>query len=524
MDSSAPCLDKDFLVTLIRPPVTFSKGGLNISPVNPAIEMAYLTAAANSMGYPVHVVDALLEGVDNIQDVPGFENFQYKGLNHQDIIAKIPEGTRLIGVSCMFSATWPYTRMMIEAIKKALPEIPIIVGGEHMTALPEFTMENCPEIEMGVLGEGEETFLEILEAFSTGQPFKDVAGIIYRQGSTLVQTQRRKRIKAVTEIPWPEWDNVSIDKYLEYKFSDGPYRGRSMPIIATRGCPFKCAFCTNDNMWGILHVAREVKDVVDEIEVYIKKYDIECIEFLDLTAIVSKKWIKAFCREVIARKLKFSWQISGGTRSEGLDEEAIPLMKQSGCKYLCLVPESGSEETLARIGKRVKLDKITHLMKLCIKEGIDTRANLVIGFPDEPRKDIWKTLLYHQRLALMGIIDTPLFIFSPYPGSRYFRELREDGTIPELSDQFFFDLGMEVKISGGRGFCRSASALELQIYQVASMSLFYTISYLVRPLRILSLIRSLASFQYSNSTFEHRILQNFKRFVQTVFPFMDKKV
>lgn len=503
-------MHQDFHITLIRPPVVIAKKGLDVSPVNPAMEMAFLAGVAERNGYKTYVIDALVEGINHLGPIPDHQDFVYKGLPNEEIIKRIPKDTNLIGFTCMFSAVWPHTRSVIEAVKKARPEISIILGGEHISALPEYTMQTCPAIEVGFLGEGEEAFVEFLNLYSKGEEYRHLTGLIVREGDQLRLTEKRKRIKSIDQLPWPMWEKVGIRDYIDLNISDGPYRGRSMPIMATRGCPYKCAFCTSPDMWGTLHIARNHVDVVDEIESYMKTYSVECIEFLDLTAIVRRQWIIDFCQEIIRRKLKFSWQISGGTRSEGITQEVLLLMKEAGCKYLCLVPESGSQATLDRIGKKVDLKRITGLMKDCIRIGLDTRANLVIGFPDETRKDIWKSLIYHQKLAWMGVIDTPLFIFSPYPGSRYFMELRKSGVITDLSDSFFYNLGMDIKLAGGDGFCRAVGVLELRLYQIIGMSTFYATSYLTRPIRLFRFLRNMRALTYSNSTFESRIQQNIK--------------
>ena len=123
----------------------------------------------------------------------------------------------------------------------------------------------------------------------------------------LIKTEKRTRIIKLDEIPKPAWDLVPLNKYLDLGLSLGVNRGRSMPMIASRGCPFQCTFCSSPYMWGTRWLARDPKLVADEIEEYIEKYNINNIDFYDLTAIVKKSWIIEFCNEIIftTEKLDF---------------------------------------------------------------------------------------------------------------------------------------------------------------------------------------------------------------------------
>ena len=135
--------------------------------------------------------------------------------------------------------------------------------------------------------------------------------------------------------------------------------GRNMPILGTRGCPYQCTFCSNPTMWTTRYTMRDPKDVVDEVESLVKNHAARSIEFFDLTAIVKKDWIIAFCNELKARKLNVSWQLPSGTRSEALDDETLLAIYETNCRLLVYAPESGSPETLRIIKKNLKLDRLT---------------------------------------------------------------------------------------------------------------------------------------------------------------------
>ena len=180
-----------------------------------------------------------------------------------------------------------------------------IAGGEHFTAVPEICLEQCRDLDAIALGEGEETIVEIANAIDSNSSWLKIPGLVVRDNDKFVKTEKRKRIIKLDEIPKPAWDLVPINKYLDLKLSIGVDRGRTMPMLASRGCPFQCTFCSSPTMWGTTWIARDVKLLCDEIEEYIRKYSIDAVDFYDLTAIVKKSWIIEFCNEIISRNLNF---------------------------------------------------------------------------------------------------------------------------------------------------------------------------------------------------------------------------
>src|SRR6476620_3967712 len=124
-----------------------------------------------------------------------------------------------------------------------------------------------------------------------------------------------------------------------------------MPMIATRGCPYQCTFCSNPEMWTTRWYAREPGKVLDEIQLYMDKYAATNFDFYDLTAIVKRSWIIQFTNEILTRKMKFTWQLPSGTRSEAIDDEVSRLLYASVCWNMSSAPESGSPEVLKRIKK-----------------------------------------------------------------------------------------------------------------------------------------------------------------------------
>lgn len=503
---------KDFKVALLRTPIIFTTGSLSMSSITPPLALAYLSASLREAGFSVTAIDSVGEGIDHVDTVTTGSNLSYQGLSISQIIDRIGKDVDLLGISCMFSSEWTHSKRIIKAIKKANPHLTIIVGGEHATALPELVLNDCPEVDAIALGEGDETIVDIAEHYRTASNFEQVPGLAIRKQGQVIRTAPRTRIKKVDDLPWPAWDLVPLQAYFDAKTSHGPYRGRTMPILASRGCPYECTFCSNPLMYGRLYITRNPEDVVDEIASYIERYQIKCVDFYDLTTITKRKWILEFCDLILQRGVKFSWQISGGTRTEAIDEEVIIKAKQAGCEYLGFAPESGSEEVINVIKKRVDLKRMTQLFQIGIKHGIGTRANFIIGFPRETRSQIYETLFMQIKLATMGVLDAPVFEFTPYPGSEDFSYLRDKGVISKLDDAYFDSLASNLSFKEMRKYCENVSPFELKVYQLLGMLSFYFIYYLTHPGKLLSFIKGFWREPLSNSVFEQRIFSNLKKY------------
>lgn len=498
-------------ITLLRFPSVVPEGQFNVSSVTPPLALACLAAYLERHGFQVKVIDSLGEDLENIGVVERGTGIKYRGLSAAGIISRIPPGTGLIGVSCMFSSEWPFDREIIKAIKSAFPGVPIVAGGEHVSALPELVLSQAPGIDAAVIGEGEETLRELAAALAAGAGLESVDGIAFRKDGAFFRTGPRARIADLDKLPLPLWDAVPTENYFKAGLSHGPYLGRTLPLLASRGCPYSCKFCSSAGMWGNSYFHRSPESVVREIELYISRYGVQCVEFYDLSPIIGKEWLREFCGLLLARKTKIFWQMAAGTRFEALDEELIALAKKSGCSYLGFAPESGSAEMLDAVGKKLDLPDFYNIAAVAKKHGLGVKANLIIGFPGETRRQIYKTLLFQLRLAFRGVDDAPVFQFSPYPGSAYFKSLLVSKAIPELTDEYFSGLGLNLFRKNRNRYCGAAGPLELSLYQVCGTALFYALHYLAHPLQLL---RAVLFWNSSSSVFEQRLKQNLKVIVR----------
>jgi len=447
---------------------------------NPPLGLAYIAGAVKQAGFLCTVIDGTGEALDSISQYPDRTDFMIQGLSLEKIVARIPPETRIIGLACMFSTLWPLVRELAKSIRHHHPDIPIVLGGEHGTAVPDLVLRHSP-IDAVVLGEGEETFISLIRKVIEGQEWRNLPGLAVHQDGEVRNNGLSVRIRTVDELPLPDWDAFPIEQYISRHQSNGINIGRSMPILSTRGCPYQCTFCSNVNMWTTRYVTRDPVKVVDEMELYHNKYNIINFDFQDLTAVVKRQWVVAFCNELIRRDLTITWQMPSGTRSEVFDEEVADLLFKSGCRALAFAPESGSAEILRSIKKQVDIEHMLKAMKIAVKRNFRLSCFIVIGFPDDTPETLRLTLSLIRRMALIGVHDVAVTKFVPYPGSILFRQLQQDGVI-QLDDRFFVS-PMDFYTSKAPSYSPALTAKRLYWTMLWFFTNFYVLSFLCHPFR-----------------------------------------
>ena len=477
-------------VCLVRPPTLASASAVGQDAV-PPLGLAYVAAALRAAGHEVRAVDAVGEAVHQYSRVRWDKRALMHGLRIEEIVARIDPEAEVVGVSCMFSVEWPLVEELVSAIRYAFPRALVVLGGEHVTACPEYTLASCRAVDVGVLGEGEETVVALLDAHAAGGDLSEVAGIVYRTSDgRLVRTPPRERIRAVDDIPPPDWTRFPVETYIDNALTHGANLGRSMPILASRGCPYQCTFCSSPLMWTTRWNARKPEAVVEEMKDYIRRYRVTNFDFYDLTAIVKKSWIVEFCRLLIAEQLDITWQLPTGTRSEAIDEEVARLLYASGCRIISYAPESGSRAELSRIKKKVNLDRMIESMRGARRAGLSIKTNLVFGFPGSRWRDVGHTFGFLARLAVLGVDDLNAFPFSPYPGSELFEQLMEAGKL-RLDGDYFRSLLAYNDPEHSVSYTDFIGSCGLSRLNLAAMGFFYALSFSIRPQRAARLVSSL---------------------------------
>ena len=348
------------------------------------------------------MVDAVASAPDSVRRY--FKGYLI-GLSFDEIAARIPSGVDFIGISVVFTHEWPAVVCLIDAIKRRHPDVPVILGGEHVSSMTEFCLLTSVA-DVLVLGEGEETVIELLHALRDKQPLDEIDGIAYRSGDDVVVNPRRQRTTEIDDIAWPAWHLFALDTYHEHRWMGGLYSStKSVPILATRGCPYQCTYCSAPNMWTPRWIPRDPAKVVDEIQYYVEHFGARNFPFQDLTAIIRREWIVDFCNQLLDRDLQITWQMPTGTRTEAIDAEVAQLLRRTGLISMAYAPESGSEETRRLIKKKMKTDRLFQSMRATVAEGLHASVFLVIGFPHDTEDHLRENLPFLDAIADIGITD-----------------------------------------------------------------------------------------------------------------------
>ena len=503
-------MTRKFKVVLLRPPIVQLCTNLSSYGAVLPIGLSYIAAVLRQAGHEVVVIDAPGEAPHAIvtRESPiGALSFQ--GLTPRELVERIPPSAEILGLTHMFLHEWPIVREIVELAKKRFPKIVVVLGGENATAFWRTIFTQTHAVDYCILGEGEDTAVELLEDLALGRDAKGVPGIARHADGPAQEVPPRSRIMEVERLPRPAWDLFRVENYLGLKDTYGVDRGRSMPILASRGCPFKCTFCSSAQMWTGIYIARSPAEVVAEIRDYVEKYRIENMDFFDLTAIVRKDWILEFCELLSRESFKVVWQLPAGTRSEALDEEVLSRMYRTGCRNITYAPESGSPRMLHIMRKKVDLQALLRSLRSAVRCHLVTRVNIIIGHPREVRKDTLASLFFLIKAAWFGCDDAAVMIFSPYPGSEDATSLMQ-GAGSQFGEDYCY-LSLERAGWSSSSYNRVMGTKELILSQYAMLLVFYAIAYLTRPRRIWKTLRTFVLGRGESTQLDQLLRTKFKK-------------
>ena len=485
-DAAAHARTAQVKIQLVHPPVYINRSGLTALRPSLPLGLAYIAAVLRNDGHDVGVVDALGAAPDRM--VPEGDIWRL-GLSPEEIVERIDPDAQAIGVTSMWSYSWPIVRELLRRIRERFPSVPIVCGGEHFTATAAHSMSQAP-IDYIVLGEGEETAVALFRALEMGLDATVIPGIAYRAADgSCAQNPRRDRIRNIDEIPWPAWDLFDVASYDEHRFVTGIHYGRTVPILATRGCPYQCTYCSSPGMWTTRWFARTPQDVADEIEFNVRKYGANNFPFQDLTAILKRDWVVEFAREIEERGLEITWQLPAGTRCEIIDDEVAQLLVQSGCRSLNFAPESGSERTRKHMKKMLTDEKLFRAVPAAVDNGLNVGCFLVLGYPTDDASDMRATARMIRRLARAGVDDVSAGFFFPLPNTEITRQLEAEGRV--VLDDDFLKLPVFVHnkyMTPERNYCANLTARQMTLWKYWIVANFYFTSFLFHPGRVFRIL------------------------------------
>ncbi len=298
------------------------------------------------------------------------------------------------------------------------PDAKIILGGVHGTLLPEQTLNEFPFFDILVIGEGEETIVELVSRIEGRLPYGDVRGIAYRKAGSVVITPPRPRITNLDSLP-NHHGYYDFDFYLKnnsFETSD-----KAISLIVSRGCPYNCQFCATRNFWTLKYSNKSVARTIEEIR-GVMSLGAEYIKFRDSTFIINKKWVREFCERVIKEKLRFRW--AANARVDLVDYDLFRLMKKAGLDTVCFGVESGSQRMLDFYGKGVTIEQIEKAFVICKRLRLRTGAYYMLGALTETREEMDATFRLAKKLNATW---NWCFLFMPLPGSELYQYYIDQG-------------------------------------------------------------------------------------------------
>jgi len=347
--------------------------------------------------------------------------------NYLDLIKKELPKVDFVGISVMTTQVAPALEIS-KIVKDFNKDLPVIWGGLHPTFFPKETVKH-PLIDIAVIGEGEETLLEIIQE----KPLQDIKGIAFKENND-VQVNSERSLLGFEDLPLPKWDLVPKEILESLAL---------IPTHTSRGCPHRCTFCVNairKNRWR----ARNPEDVLKDLEIIVSQpyFKNKPIRFWDEDFFVDKKRAMDIIQGMIEKNLNLNWETT--IRADYLDEafldnDSIANLKKSGCYLLSFGAESGSSRILKKIKKGVTIEQILNSAKRCLKYKIIPQYSFMVGLPGEIRKDAKQTIELIDRLVKLSSKIQILGpqAFRPYPGSSLYEECLLSGwSSPQTLEQW----------------------------------------------------------------------------------------
>ncbi len=371
-------------VTFVNPP--YPKESFQHPPLIP-LSIGYLAAVLEKKGVKVDAIDC--QALHLSYDEAG----AILGKSQPDII----------GVTST-TLTYNSAVKMIEKAKQVSPKSTTVMGGCHVTFWDREALETCPQLDLVVRGEGEETISEIVERLEKGEDYYDVIGTTCRKNDEVVRNPDRPFIENLDELPYPAYHLMPLESFRRF--------GKVIfPLMASRGCVYWCDFCSSVRMFGRKYRTRSAEKVIDEIEFVQKKYGANRFSFYDDLFTRNIRQVEELCDGIIGRKLKIEWDCE--TRLDMVSKELLRKMKEAGCVAIWFSVESSSERLLNAMGKGFTAEQAIMPFKWAREAGITTVASVLLGHPGETRESALETVNFVKKL---DPDEVGFNIATPYPG------------------------------------------------------------------------------------------------------------
>ncbi len=384
-------------IAIIAPPYPLEEAP------SPPLGVTYVAAACEQAGCEVRIFDYIVRRYTKEKLAAELDEFA-------------PDIVGATSVTMNFKAA----ASIIQDAKRHNPAIITMMGGPHVSYDWANALKDYLNIDLIVVGEGEETLSELLPVIQDRTAWDTVRGIAFRKDGQAHFTGVRAFIEDIDTLPAPARHLLPISRYLALGFP--------VSIITSRGCPNQCIFCLGRRMVGYKVRYRTPRLIVDEIE-DILSYGFTRINIADDLFTSDKIRVQAFCEELKHREIKITW--SAFARVNTVDTEVLAIMREAGCDTVSFGIESGNPEMLKRVKKGITLEQAVKAVQACKESGISAFASFVIGLPGESPETMAETRKFAEGLG----IDCGFHLLAPFPGTTV-REEREKYDIEILTDDW----------------------------------------------------------------------------------------
>lgn len=352
----------------------------------------------------------------SILDIPAMEYSEDEAL--EALLAQRP---RIVGLTAVTISIYNAARFA-GLIKQADPTILTVLGGPHITSVPEDTMRRFPMFDVGAVKEAENTVVELVDAVRNGGDLRQVKGLMVRDGDNIVFTGEREPVGELDSLPFPAWDLLpQLDKF----YRPSPFSYKRLPsssLITSRGCPGKCVFC-DTSVFGARWRGYSAKRVIELMRRLQDTYGIRDIQFLDDLFVVNKARLTEFCKTMVEEKIDITWSCL--SRVDGVKADTLKMMGEAGCWQMAYGMESANQSILDILDKRVKVQQIANAVKWTHDAGMRVKGLFMAGNPGETRETLEIT---QQFIKDHGIDDVSWAAFTPLPGTSIYKTADKYGT------------------------------------------------------------------------------------------------
>lgn len=324
------------------------------------------------------------------------------------------------------ATAYKFVKDISEDIKKIRPDVKIITGGHMVTPAPKLILKNSG-VDIGVIGEGELTMVELLDALTNNKPLGMVDGIAFKNNGGITLTKPRELIKNLDSLPFPAWDLFFAKEVYtrSTRFSSLLKARKSINISTGRGCPYECTFCSYDRRVRL----RSADNIISELYELKRRYKIGSFSIQDELFIVDRKRAVEFCNKLIKSRLNLTWQASG--RVNLIDKELLKLFKKAGCLEVSYGIESGSPKVLDRMKKKITPKQIEDAIRWTTEAGLVPGGSWILGMPGEDKESVHETLRLYKSINRYRRYSNRFFFATPYPGTQLYEEMKSMGRIKD---------------------------------------------------------------------------------------------